>query len=348
MSPVSSSRGWGARSTTGGPRGAVADGPCAATGSSPSRDRPESDAQRVMAGVLDTSPGSALHGPSTLAWLGLSGFDLRTIHVGRPNGLTGSPSSLAVIHRLRALRAHDIIVVRGVVTETALRAIWCEAARYSSPDRLDYGAEKIGRLLDNAHKLDLVTWGGLAEMVDDIRQRGRAGTTIMRALAEARPPGSSPTESRQEDRFEKSWPMPAPNSSCVNECSADTSPSVAAITGIPASRWPSRSTASSTTRRRPTGLPMSAATRPSTSPISPSELSGRATSGANPMRSCGPWPPLGESPEPANASWSIRPAAPGRTCSPPTVAPDPRHGSVYCGSWLHTNTSTQNELLIIP
>ena len=164
---------------------------------------PESDAQRVMAGVLDTSPGSALHGPSTLAWLGLSGFDLRTIHVSRPNGLTGSPSSLAVIHRLRALRAHDVIVVRGVVTETALRAIWCEAARYSSPDRLDYGAEKIGRLLDNAHKLDLVTWGGLAEMVDDIRQRGRAGTTIMRALAEARPPGSSPTESRQEDRFEK-------------------------------------------------------------------------------------------------------------------------------------------------
>ena len=96
-----------------------------------------------------------------------------------------------------------MIVVRGVVTETALRAIWCEAARYSSPDRLDYGAEKIGRLLDNAQKLKLVTWAALAEMVDDIHERGRAGTTIMRALSEARPPGSSPTESRNEDQFEK-------------------------------------------------------------------------------------------------------------------------------------------------
>jgi hypothetical protein len=167
------------------------------------RGVPESQAYRVMAGTLDTSPGSFLHGPSTLAWLGLRGFGLRDIHVGRPRGFTEEPSPLAVTHRLRSVRAHDLIVVRGVVTETALRAIWCEAARYSSPARLDYGAEKIGWLLDEAHKLDLVSWTGLAEMVDDLQERGRSGTTIMRALAEARPPGSSPTESRQEAQFEK-------------------------------------------------------------------------------------------------------------------------------------------------
>jgi hypothetical protein len=167
------------------------------------RGVPASEAQRVHAALLDTGPGSILHGASTLSWLGLQGFDQRTIHVARPWGLRSAPSELATIHRLRAIRAHDVIVVRGVVTETALRAIWCEAARYSSPDRIDYGAEKFGRLLDNAHKLKLVTWAGLAEMVDDIHERGRAGTTIMRALSEARPPGSSPTESRNEDQLEK-------------------------------------------------------------------------------------------------------------------------------------------------
>ena len=167
------------------------------------RGVPASEAQRVHAALLDTGPGSILHGPSTLSWLGLQGFDQRTIHVARPWGLRSAPSELATIHRLRAIRAHDVIVVRGVVTETALRAIWCEAARYSSPARLDYGAEKIGRLLDNAQKFKLVTWAGLAEMVDDIHERGRAGTTIMRALSEARPPGSSPTESRNEDQLEK-------------------------------------------------------------------------------------------------------------------------------------------------
>jgi hypothetical protein len=89
-----------------------------------------------------------------------------------------------------------------VVTETALRAIWSLAAQYSAPARLDIGAARIGNLLDAAHRLDLVTWAALNEMVEDIRQRGRQGTVLMRALAEARPPGSSPTESKQEKRLE--------------------------------------------------------------------------------------------------------------------------------------------------
>lgn len=167
------------------------------------RGAPPTEAQRVMAAILDTSPGSFLHGPSSLAWLGLPGFGLRQIEVARPRGLRSATSDLATIHRLRAIRAHDIIVVRGVVTETAMRAIWCEAAKYASPERQDIGAMRIGRLLDNAHKLHLATWEGLNELVDDIHERGRAGTVIMRALADARPPGSSPTESGNEDRLEK-------------------------------------------------------------------------------------------------------------------------------------------------
>ena len=163
----------------------------------------ESEARRVLAAVLDGSPGAVLHHRSALAWLGVHGYTLARIQVARPRGLTSALTPLAEVHRVRDLRPHDVTVVRGVATETALRAIWGEAARYA-PDRWrEVGLDRIGNLLDQAHRLGLVTWAGLHESVDELRQRGRAGTTIMRELAGERPAGSSPTESRLETRFEK-------------------------------------------------------------------------------------------------------------------------------------------------
>jgi len=164
---------------------------------------PPTDAQRILAAVLDASPGAVLHGRSALAWLGVRGFNLRDIHISRPNGLSGVKPTFAKLHRLRDLRAHDVIVVRGVPTETALRAIWAEAARYATPALADQGYEKIGRLLDQAHRKALVTWAALHEMVEAIHERGRSGTAIMRACADERPPGSSPIESRNEEQLEK-------------------------------------------------------------------------------------------------------------------------------------------------
>jgi len=164
---------------------------------------PHTDEQRTLAAVLDAAPGAILHWRSTLAWFGLQGFDLAHLHVARARGVSGATSSLAQVHRLRALRAHHVVVVRGVVTETPLRAIWTEAALYAPERRFDGGLDRIGRLLDAAHRDDLVTWGELHEMVHDINQRGRAATVLMRALSELRPPGSSPTESRMETRVEE-------------------------------------------------------------------------------------------------------------------------------------------------
>lgn len=167
------------------------------------RGSPASESQRVLAAVLDASPGAALHHPSALAWLGLPGFNLRHLQVARARDLSGSAPVLATLHQLRSIRPHDIVVVRGVVTETALRAIWCEAARYAAPSRVDIGYLRVGRLLDAAHRAGLVTWAALHEMVEDLQERGRSGTVLMRALAEARPPGSSPTESNLERRLEE-------------------------------------------------------------------------------------------------------------------------------------------------
>lgn len=149
----------------------------------------ESEAQRILAGVLDASPGALLHGPSALAWVDVGPYNLARL--------------LARVHRLRALRPHDVTVVRGVPSETALRAIWCIAADYSSPKRFEMGLEKVGHLLDDANRRGLLTWAGLHEMVHGIERSGRAGTRLMRELARKRPPGSSPTESRLETRFER-------------------------------------------------------------------------------------------------------------------------------------------------
>ena len=163
---------------------------------------PPTETQRVLAAILDASPGAVLHAGSALAWLGMTGFGLATVLVARPRGLSSATTPLARVHRVRDLRPHDVIVVNGVATETALRAIWAEAARYAGPARHEIGIKRIGTLLDQAHRLRLVSWGGLHESVDDLRQRGRSGTVIMRELAGHRPPGSSPTESGLETRFE--------------------------------------------------------------------------------------------------------------------------------------------------
>jgi very-short-patch-repair endonuclease len=167
------------------------------------RGAPRSDAQRVLAAVLDASPGAVLHGRSALAWFGLRGFDLRMLQVARPRGISALTTALAYTHRLREIRANDVTVARGIPTMTPLRAIWTEAARFGAPALNDIGTRRIGRLLDDAHVRGLVTWAALHESVEAVGKRGRAGSLIMRALAEDRRPDSSPSESRNEDRFEQ-------------------------------------------------------------------------------------------------------------------------------------------------
>lgn len=162
-----------------------------------------SDSQRARAALLDAGGGGVLHGPSALAWFGLRGFDLSEIHVVRRRGTTNGASELAVVHRLRELRDQDVTVARGLPTVTPLRAIWSESSRYSAPRWHDVGVRRIGRLLDDAHTAGLVTWSALHRSVDDLAASGRAGTRIMRELAADRVPGSSVTESRNEDRFEQ-------------------------------------------------------------------------------------------------------------------------------------------------
>ena len=164
---------------------------------------PPGDEQRVWAALLDAGGGPALHGRSSLAWFALRGFDLRAIHVVRTGATTNAASTLAHIHRLRDIRPQDLVVARGVATMSPLRAIWSEAGRYSQERLHERGLARIGRVLDEAHRRNLVTWSALHDSIGDLQRRGRAGTRLMRELGADRLPGTSPTESRNEDQLEK-------------------------------------------------------------------------------------------------------------------------------------------------
>lgn len=164
---------------------------------------PSTPALRGHAAVLDAGGGAFLHGGSSLAWFAMRGFDLARPQVARPRGTTSTPCELADVHRVRDIDDADLVVVRGVRTMTPLRAIWSEASRYSDERSFDQGVLRIGRLLDGANRRDLVRWDELHRSIDRLGRRGRAGTRIMRAAAERRVPGTSATESRNEDRFEE-------------------------------------------------------------------------------------------------------------------------------------------------
>lgn len=169
--------------------------------------------QRAHAAILDAGGGAVLHGPSTLAAFELPGYQMTSVDITRRRGTTSDRCDLARVHRLRQLRACDIVTVRGIPTVSPLRAIWSEASRYASPRLYEVGLRKIGRLLDNAHRRGLVSWEDLHRSIAQLGRRGRAGTRLMRELGRKRQPGSSPTDSRNEDRLEEiiagtSLPMP--------------------------------------------------------------------------------------------------------------------------------------------
>ena len=156
--------------------------------------------QRAFAGVLDAGPTAFLHGEPALAWFGVRNRHLEPVHVGRRRGTSNRPGSLAIAHRLRGIRPGDIVIVRGLPVLAPLRAVWSEAESVAHWP-LEWSLPRVARSLDELHRMRLVRWDELHESVDGLGGRGRRGTTIMRLLAEERPPGSSPTESRLEDRF---------------------------------------------------------------------------------------------------------------------------------------------------
>lgn len=157
--------------------------------------------QRAFAGVLDAGPTAFLADESALAWFGARNRSLEPVQVARRRGTSNRSGVLARAHRLRDVRACDIVVVRGLPVLSPIRAAWCEAARLSGLPE-EWGVPRLERVVDDLHRAHLLTWDQLHESIQRLGRRGRSGTSLMRAIAPGREPGTSPTESRNEDRLE--------------------------------------------------------------------------------------------------------------------------------------------------
>lgn len=156
--------------------------------------------QRAFAGVLDAGPSAFLTDASALAWFGARARSIEPVQVARRRGTTNRSGALSRAHRLRDVRACDVVVVRGLPVLSPVRAAWCEAARLSALPE-EWAVPRLERVVDDLHRAHLLTWDELHDSIRCLGRRGRSGTSLMRAIAEGRQPGTSATESRLEDRF---------------------------------------------------------------------------------------------------------------------------------------------------
>ena len=161
------------------------------------------DGPRARAALLDAGGDAILHATTALAWCGLPRFDLSHLHVVRRRGTTSTPCELAEVHRIRDLQPSDVLVVRGLPVLEPVRAVWSVASALPSSWPMEWRVKRIGRIIDDAHKIGLVRWEHLQATVDRLAGRGRAASALMREVAAKREPGTSPTESRNEDRLEE-------------------------------------------------------------------------------------------------------------------------------------------------
>jgi very-short-patch-repair endonuclease len=153
---------------------------------------PETDDQKLMAAVLDASPGAVIAG-TTAAWMwGVPVYQLGLPHVVRPRGVARRPSSLAIVHEVVDLHPSQIKVVRGIPVISPGRLV-CELCA-THPRR----AERALDWLWNERLLDGRTF---RRTVEQLAGRGRSGSPLMRELDAARGPGYVPPASGLERRF---------------------------------------------------------------------------------------------------------------------------------------------------
>jgi very-short-patch-repair endonuclease len=165
-----------------------------------SSSAPESPHRDTMAGVLDASPGAAAS-DATAAWLwGAPGFRPAPVQVVRPKGVSRRPSTLAVVHEVVDLHPSQIKVLDGIPVVSPSRVV-CELAG-THPHR-------AARVLDRFWSERLLDGRTFRRTVEQLKDRGRQGSTLFRELDAARGPGYVPPASSLEQRFMEIclWPM---------------------------------------------------------------------------------------------------------------------------------------------
>ena len=156
---------------------------------------PETDERRLMAAVLDASPGAAVSGETAASVWGVPGYRLDPIHVDRHRGISRRSSSIAVIHEVIDLCPHHIKLVEGIPIISPSRVV-CELAASQAPARVE-------RNLDWLWRQRLLDGRVFRRVVRDLAGQGRKGSRLLKELDAARGPGYVPTGSGLEMRFEQ-------------------------------------------------------------------------------------------------------------------------------------------------
>jgi very-short-patch-repair endonuclease len=130
--------------------------------------------QRRMAAVLDGGIGSAISHDSAAAAWGVGRDSRSQLQVVRERRGSAPRVSLATVHEARDIRQHHLVLRRGVPTTTPARTV-LDLAATAHPDRVE-------RILDAAWSRRLLNIGELANVLFEVRGRGRGGSRLVDQL----------------------------------------------------------------------------------------------------------------------------------------------------------------------
>ena len=163
---------------------------------------PATREQELMAAVLDVGIGGALsHSHALMHWHVQPHLPGRP-HVTRTRDRSNRPGRVAIVHEPLLLPEHHVVRLDDIPVVLPARALVEVAGMQRRGAELEWWVQKMGRLVDTAWAMRLVSGGSLRAMVDELAERGRPGIATMRQVLAERPAGYVPAASNLERRFE--------------------------------------------------------------------------------------------------------------------------------------------------
>ena len=129
--------------------------------------------RRVMVGLLEGGPHSALSIEPALAFYGVPGCSRDPIHISRPRVAYRGKHESIVWHHPRLLPAHHVLQVNGLRVTTPARAL-ADLAGVK-----DVHPKRVERAIETAWAARLVNRSLLDQMATDWCERGRRGSTFL-------------------------------------------------------------------------------------------------------------------------------------------------------------------------
>jgi very-short-patch-repair endonuclease len=154
---------------------------------------PRSGCQKVLAAVLDASPGAFACGHTAASLWGVRGYPMLPVHVTRARGVSGRRTRLAVLHEVKCLLSPHVTVLDGIPIVRPER-LTLELCASEHPLR-------AARAIDDMWRRRLLSGRSLRHFVEDASVQGRPGLQVLRALLDERGDDYVPSASNLESRF---------------------------------------------------------------------------------------------------------------------------------------------------